>query len=313
MKKLTRFLLKGASLFTPLVVVIFFIIVGKAEIKYFDFGTFSDISRITILIVWAISLGFYMLCINIYDESDIDNLLIKVLMVLTAFMSFLFSSLLTYDILTWESTSTTTFNFMILFIGLTTQLSTGLVVFWSIIARWQDFWDDYPDSKFKSIYVPLMIVGGSLVLSSLLALIFKGASLGAQKGLVSFGIVISGLTILGTLGTFLFKILFLGRHFSGHSSGSYGGSGGGSNNGNIRDVVGMSASYNIGCTVKVTITGISNVGNAMYLTISKNVTHAWHENENEEKAYRLALKQLLSDANRKLKRINSDFYIANNF
>ena len=72
----------------------------------------------------------------------------------------------------------------------------------------------------------------------------------------------------------------------------------------------LSVSYTVGCTVTLTITGVTVNGNSVNIEYEERVEHVWHGNEDYDKAHRIAENNLFSEAKRKLRSIgcNLDLY-----
>ena len=190
------------------------------------------------------------------------------------------------------------------YLGIAFPLGIAGFIFTAFLARAFFF-----DSFFKKFLLPLAVMGGLFVIAIPLYFIGK-VSNGETREVLWVIIPAIGVLTLPVMGIISLKDIIGGGSGSGSSSSS--GYGGGKTSGaNPRDALyGLNASYTLGCTVRLTIDGVQVNGDAVYLSISKDVQHAWHENENEEKAERLAAQRLLDEANRRLKRINSDYYIA---
>ena len=165
------------------------------------------------------------------------------------------------------------------------------------------------DSLFKKFLLPLAVMGGLFIIA--IPLYFIGRATGNEaRGVLWIIVPCIGILTLPVMGIIGLKEFFSAGS-SSSSSGSSSNGGGNSSSKNPRDALsGMYASYTLGCTVTISISSVTTSGSAVYLVLRKNVTHAWHENENEEKAQRLATQKLVSEATRRLKRIDSKYYIA---
>ena len=190
------------------------------------------------------------------------------------------------------------------YVGIAWPLGVAGFIFTAFLARAL-----FLESFFKKFLLPLAVMVGLFVIA--VPLYFIGLNIkGEIKAVFWLVVPCVGLLTIPVMGIIGLKEFFSGGSGSGSSSSSSSVRGGG-NGKNPRDALyGLSASYTLGCTVTLTINGVTVSGDCVYLSISKDVQHPWHENENEEKAERLAAQRLLDEANRRLKRINSDYYIA---